>query len=136
MTSKIEIDSALAGDPPPSALDAFARGSTDQPRAFLSYAWSGPAQRARVKTFADRLLGNGIDVVLDIYDNRPGHDLSAFMERTVTDASVGFVLVIADSAYAAKADARQGGVGTETQLISREVYDRIDQEKGSSELGV
>lgn len=129
MTSETETDSALVGDVPQGALDAIARGSTDQPRAFLSYAWSGPAQLARVKTFADRLLGNGIDVILDIYDNRPGHDLAAFMERTVTDASVGFVLVIADRAYATKADARQGGVGTETQLISQEVYDRIDQEK-------
>ncbi|WP_442577142.1 toll/interleukin-1 receptor domain-containing protein [Microbacterium sp. F51-2R] len=129
MTSETEIDSALAGDVRQSALAAIARGSTDQPRAFLSYAWSGPAQLARVKTFADRLLGNGIDVLLDIYDNRPGHDLAAFMERTVTDDSVGFVLVIADRAYATKADARQGGVGTETQLISQEVYNRIDQEK-------
>lgn len=129
MTSETEIDSALVGVAPENALEAIARGSTDQPRAFLSYAWSGPAQLARVKAFADRLLAKGIDVLLDIYDNRPGHDLAAFMERTITDDTVGFVLVIADRAYATKADARQGGVGTETQLISQEVYDRIDQEK-------
>ena len=31
--------------------------------------------------------------------------------------------------YAAKADGREGGVGTETQIISQEVYNSVDQTK-------
>jgi hypothetical protein len=110
-------------------LGVFVQGSSDRPRAFVSYAWSGPVHMDRVRAFADRLIGAGVEVIIDIYDNRPGHDLYAFMERVATDESVGFVLVIADQIYAEKADNRSGGVGTETQLISREVYAKIDQEK-------
>jgi hypothetical protein len=51
------------------------------------------------------------------------------MERMVTDASVTHVLVISDKQYAQKADARKAGVGTESQIISKEVYDKVDQSK-------
>lgn len=116
-----------ATDPHP--LDTINQGSEDAPRAFISYAWSDPRHQERVKAFADRLISQGIDTILDIYDNRPGHDLDAFMERVVTDPQVSHVLVISDATYVTKADGRQGGVGAETQLISREVYNKIDQEK-------
>jgi hypothetical protein len=39
------------------------------------------------------------------------------------------VLVICDKGYAEKANERRGGVGTETQIISAEVYSRANQEK-------
>jgi hypothetical protein len=51
------------------------------------------------------------------------------MERMVTDASVSHVLVISDKQYAQKADARKAGVGTESQIISKEVYEKVDQSK-------
>lgn len=39
------------------------------------------------------------------------------------------MLVICDKKYQDKADIREGGVGTESQLISKEVYDNTEQEK-------
>jgi hypothetical protein len=39
----------------------------------------------------------------------------------VTDSTITKVAVISDQTYADKADGRAGGVGTETQIISREV---------------
>jgi len=39
------------------------------------------------------------------------------------------VLVVCDKAYAEKADKRKGGVGTETHIISAEVYQKVRQEK-------
>jgi hypothetical protein len=72
---------------------------------------------------------DGIDVVLDIYDLREGHDKYSFMERMVTDPDVTHVLVVCDRAYSEKADAKKAGVGTESQIISREVYEKVEQSK-------
>ncbi len=82
-----------------------------------------------VKGWADRLLDHGVEVLLDIYDLKGGHDKFAFMERMVTDQSVTHVLVMCDKVYAEKADARAAGVGVETQIISKEVYEKVEQSK-------
>jgi hypothetical protein len=47
----------------------------------------------------------------------------------VTDSNVTNVLLICDESYAEKADARKRGVGTESQIISREVYEKVTQSK-------
>ncbi len=99
------------------------------PRAFISYAWTSESHRARVREWAERLVEDGVEVILDQWDLREGHDATAFMERTVTDKGVTHVLMICDRTYAEKADARKAGVGTETQLISKKVYDQVRQEK-------
>lgn len=109
-------------------LKTATQGSSDNPRAFLSYAWTDPVHIERIRQLVDRLISNGVDVISDIYDAKLGNDLNYFME-SVTDPSVGTVLVIADKKYAEKADSREGGVGTETQLISAEVYKEVKQEK-------
>jgi hypothetical protein len=64
-------------------------------------------------------------VILDKWDLREGHDAVAFMEKMVTDPEINKVLIIADQIYADKADGRSGGVGTETQIISKEVYEKL-----------
>jgi len=46
------------------------------------------------------------------------------MERTVRDPTVSHALIVCDKAYAERADARQAGVGTKTQLISMGCSDR------------
>jgi hypothetical protein len=70
-----------------------------------------------------------VDVVLDKWDLREGHDSIAFMEKMVTDPTITKVLIVCDRIYAEKADGRAGGVGTETQIISPEVYAQINQDK-------
>ncbi|OIO49547.1 MAG: hypothetical protein AUJ39_00800 [Parcubacteria group bacterium CG1_02_42_13] len=47
----------------------------------------------------------------------------------VNDTNIKKVLVVCDSVYQTKANNRKGGVGTETQLISKEVYESAGQEK-------
>ena len=78
---------------------------------------------------AERLVANGVDVVLDVWDLMPGHDKYAFMEQSVNDQTVNKVLIICDKTYTEKADARQGGVGDETVIISPEIYGKVRQEK-------
>ncbi|EFJ2771263.1 TPA: TIR domain-containing protein [Escherichia coli] len=99
------------------------------PKVFISYSWSSPAHKERVKAIADRLLSDGVDVVIDIYDLKEGNDKNAFMEKMIVDKSITNVLVMCDSVYAKKADNKQSGVGTESQIISQQVYTKVEQSK-------
>jgi len=96
------------------------------PKVFISYSW---VVGDKVLELAERLMTNGVSVVLDKWDLKPGHDKYAFMEQTVNDPSVDKVLIICDRTYANKANQRAGGVGDETVIISPEVYGKIEQEK-------
>jgi hypothetical protein len=78
---------------------------------------------------ATELRESYVDVILDKWDLKEGHDTVAFMEKMVTDLEIKKVAIVCDEKYATKADGREGGVGTETQLISKEVYEKQDQEK-------
>lgn len=79
--------------------------------------------------WAERLVADGVNVVLDKWDLKEGNDKFAFMERMVTDPDISHVLVIGDQRYADKADSRKSGVGTESQIISSEIYAKADQTK-------
>ncbi|WP_082033600.1 SEFIR domain-containing protein [Aeromonas dhakensis] len=99
------------------------------PKLFISYSWTDAEHEQRVIELATELRESGIDVILDKWDLKEGHDSVAFMEKMVTDPEIKKVAIICDATYAAKADGRSGGVGTETQIISREVYENQAQEK-------
>jgi len=100
-----------------------------QPKVFISYSWTTSHHQSLVQQWADRLIFDGVHVILDIYDLKEGHDKYAFMEKMVNDPTVTHVLAICDKAYAEKADQRKAGVGTESQIISQEVYEKVDQSK-------
>src|SRR5450830_1430960 len=100
-----------------------------QPKVFISYSWSSPEHQELVKSWADRLLEDGIDVVLDIYDLKEGHNKYVFMESMVLDETISHVLLICDKQYSVKADAKVAGVGTESQIISKQVYEKVKQTK-------
>ncbi len=99
------------------------------PKVFLSYSWSSQEHKIRVRNWADRLLNDGIEVVFDEYDLQEGHDIFAFMEKMVNDESVTHVLVFSDKSYSGKADSRKAGVGTESQIISKKIYEQTEQSK-------
>jgi hypothetical protein len=96
------------------------------PKIFISYSWS---TEDRVIELAQRLVNNGVDVVLDKWALKEGQDKYAFMERSVADESICKVLMICDKSYAEKADRREGGVGDETMVISPEVYAKATETK-------
>lgn len=99
------------------------------PKVFVSYSWTDQEHVDRVLAWCERLVSDGVDVVIDKWVLSEGHDKFAFMESMVTDPSISHVLVFSDAAYAAKADSREKGVGTESQIISAEVYGRTKQDK-------
>ena len=99
---------------------------TKIPKVFISYSWSSSD---RVLELAERLMANGVNVILDKWDLKEGHDKYAFMEQSVNNPEVDKVLIICDKAYADKANNREGGVGDETVIISTEIYGNAAQEK-------
>ncbi len=100
-----------------------------KPKAFISYSWSSPQHEQWVIDLATELRQAGVDVILDKWDLKEGHDAIAFMEKMVTDPKIKKVIIVSDRVYAQKADSRKGGVGTETQIISKEIYDTVEQDK-------
>lgn len=100
-----------------------------QPKVFVSYSWSSPGHKEQVRQWAERLISDGVRVVIDVYDLKEGNDKFYFMEKMVADPEITHVLVICDKSYAEKANAKKAGVGTESEIISSEVYGKVDQSK-------
>ncbi len=89
-------------------------------KVFISYAWSN---QSRVISIVEKLRSNGVDTVFDLQDFKHGTDKYQFMESSVNDPSVDYILVFSSKEYARKANAREGGVGEEAQILSKEAYD-------------
>jgi hypothetical protein len=87
---------------------------------FISYSWDDDAQNAWVLRLAERLAGNGIEVILDKYNLRLGKSLPHFIEQAI--ASAHRVLVIFTPNYRLKADKRSGGVGYEYSILNNDLY--------------
>jgi|SaaInl8_200m_RNA_FD_contig_51_87747_length_1719_multi_3_in_0_out_0_1 hypothetical protein len=101
----------------------------ENPKLFISYSWSNATHEQWVIDLATELTESGVHVILDKWDLKEGYDSVSFMEKMVTDPQITKVAIICDEVYASKADGRAGGVGTETQIISREVYENQEQGK-------
>lgn len=97
-----------------------------RPRVFISYSWK---QQGWAIELAKRLMQDGVDVVIDVWELVPGHDKYHYMERMVVDKTITHVLMLCDRSYAEKADHRRGGVSDETQIITKEVYSSAQQTK-------
>ena len=98
-------------------------------KVFISYCWSNPEHENWVHNLAERLMNDGIEVKYDKWDLKEGQDKNSFMESMVTDETIDKVLVICNKEYKEKADKRKGGVGTETQIITSELYNKMEQVK-------
>jgi hypothetical protein len=102
---------------------------TDIPKIFISYSWTNPSHESWVINLAERLVADGVDVSIDKWDLKEGHDKFNFMETMVKSPEIDKVLIILDKKYSEKANQRTGGVGTETQIISPNIYENVSQEK-------
>lgn len=100
-----------------------------KPTVFISYAWSPKENKDKVLELANQLEKDGVNVRFDKKCLLPGQDMNMFMESLATDPTIKKVLVICNSVYASKADSRQGGVGTESEIIIPQVYGNPMQNK-------
>lgn len=99
------------------------------PKVFISYSWTSQQHQNTIREWAEKLIDDGVDVLFDIFDLKEGNDKYVYMEKMVTDPTVTHVLAFCDENYKTKADSRKSGVGTESQIISNEVYNKVDQSK-------
>ena len=116
---------------PPSAMDELPHpgGQMTATNAFVSYSHSNAEHEDWVLRLATELRASGVDAILDKWDLREGHEADAFMEKMVTDKTIKKVIIVSDRVYTEKSDSREGGAGTEAQIISKELYQKEDQDK-------
>ena len=101
----------------------------ENPKVFISYSWHPKENQIRVQQLAERLSSDGVHVIIDIWDLQDGQDKNKFMEQMVANPEVKKVLLICTKEYAEKANARRGGVGIESTIVSEEIYQNSDQTK-------
>lgn len=99
------------------------------PKVFISYSWHPEENKIRVQQLARRLMSDGVDVILDVWSLKDGQDKYVFMEKMVVDSDINKVLIICNKDYAEKADCRKGCVGTESTIMSDEIYSKAEQTK-------
>ncbi|WP_417366727.1 toll/interleukin-1 receptor domain-containing protein, partial [Flavobacterium beibuense] len=98
------------------------------PKIFISYSWDSEEHKDWVRNLADKLIENGIEVILDQYELRPGKNMLHFMDTAIQKADK--VLIIFTENYKLKADKRKGGVGYEYSICNIDLFKQIsDNEK-------
>ncbi|MFV5629063.1 toll/interleukin-1 receptor domain-containing protein [Acinetobacter oleivorans] len=101
----------------------------DVPKIFISYSWSSPEHEEWVLELAESLIKDGIDIALDKWELREGDDPIIFMESMVNDPTITKIIMIIDGKYTDRANQRHGGVGTESTILSQELYSKRDKNK-------
>ena len=98
-------------------------------KVFISYAWTNNEYTSKILLLAERLMSDGVGTIIDKWDLSAGQDKYAFMEQMIQDRSIDHVLIMLNREYKQKSDERKGGVGTEAQIISSDLYNKVDQTK-------
>jgi len=98
------------------------------PIAFISYSWDSQEHKAWVKKLATDLMDMGIEVLLDVWEVRPGGDLADFMETGIPKSDR--VLMICTDNYLERANhGNGGGVPYEKTIVRAELLAKIDSAK-------
>lgn len=97
------------------------------PLVFCSYSHDSPEHKEWVHAFASDLVLNGVDVILDQWDLKPGQDVVAFMHASIARADR--VIMICSTRYVARADVGTGGVGYEKLIVSAALAAKTDTAK-------
>lgn len=99
---------------------------------FISYSHDSPEHKQRVRAVAERLLSDGIEVILDqyVYGDSPAEGWPRWMDRQITDADC--VLLVCTETYRRRVDTReQPGVGHgvlwEGNLVYQHIYNAATQ---------
>lgn len=91
----------------------------NNPKVFISYSHDSNDYKDWVIAFSNRLILEGIDVILDQYDLILGDKNPKFMEENIANSD--FVVMLVSKKYKEKANNREGGVGYETDLVTGEI---------------
>ena len=97
------------------------------PKVFISYSHDSPAHKQWVLELGVKLRHNGVDVVLDQWDLNPGDSTTRFMKAGLKDSDR--VLVICTYSYVRRANAGQGGVGYEAEIVTAQLVQDLGTNK-------
>ena len=97
----------------------FHYNNENRPTVFISYSWDSEIHKQWVKSLSDKLIKNGINVILDQNDLLPGYDKIKFMTESVQN--VDYVLLVLTAQYKTKIDRKEGGANDEFFLIRSEI---------------
>lgn len=95
----------------------------ENPTVFISYSWDNEEHNQWILNLSTKLFDNGVQVILDRYELKPGSNMMHFMEQAIPKADK--VLLIFTPNYKAKAEGRTGGVGYEYSILNAELYTQI-----------
>ncbi len=99
----------------------------DSPTVFLSYSWDNEEHKNWVISLANKLIENGVNVLLDRYELGPGKNMIHFMDNAIQKADK--VVMIFTPNYKLKAEKREGGVGYEYSILNIDLYKTIASNK-------
>ncbi len=97
------------------------------PRVFISYSHDSAEHKEWVLDFATTLRSRGVDIVLDLWELKPGDDLPQFMETQLETSD--YVIMVCSKKYVEKANAGVGGVGYEKMILTSTLLSKIDSNK-------
>ena len=97
------------------------------PRVFVSYSHDSEEHKLWVLKLATNLRLRGADVVLDMWDLKPGADIALFMNENL--ASADHILIVCTDKYVEKANRGVGGVGYEQMIINSNYLKDIRSDK-------
>jgi len=97
------------------------------PKVFISYSHDTPEHKMWVMKLAQKLMDNGIEVMLDMWELGPGDDIARFMERGLKEADR--VLMVCTGKYVQKAEGGQGGVGYEKMIMTADYMKQVDSKR-------
>lgn len=105
----------------------FQQKSTMTKKVFISYSWDNEKHKEWVRQLADKLISNGINAIIDVYEVQIGDSFTHFMEKHIDDSD--YILVVLTPNYKTKSLERKGGVGYELQIISGEIINGTNRRK-------
>jgi hypothetical protein len=108
-----------------SSVDMGEPTTTHSEEVFISYSWDNEHHIGAVLEFSNRLRSEGIDCVLDQYEESPAEGWPRWMDRKIRDAT--FVLMVCTEQYYDKVMNEAGdnagrGVKWEGGLIYQHIY--------------
>ncbi len=94
------------------------------PKVFISYAHKNQAYEDEVLQFANKLRSEGIDAMIDQYEDAPSEGWPRWMERQITEAE--YVIILCEETYHQKLYSEKKGKGVvwEASIVYQILYDQ------------
>lgn len=100
---------------------------SDHPTVFISYSHDSDEHKNWIRGLAEKLISNGVDVILDQWDLFPSNDLAHFMKSSMSRADR--VIVVCTKNYVEKCKTPSGGVGYEQLILNAVLFNDILTDK-------